>query len=77
MAAVSTITSQISQNAIRRFSARASKPTSRMEQAVSMGLITTGVLAPFIPPAMESQREKKLGHPNAGKHHVPLCCHAR
>jgi hypothetical protein len=77
MAIASSIASQIGQNAVRRFSARAPKPNTRMQQAVSLGLITTGVLVPFIPPAVESQKERRLGHPNAGKHHVPLCCHAR
>lgn len=77
MVVAQSMTSQIGQNAIRHFSARASKPTTRMQQAVSIGFITTGVLVPFIPPAMESQKEKRLGHPNAGKHHAPLCYHAR
>lgn len=77
MTVAAAVSTQIGQSAIRQFSARAPRPTTRVQQAVSMGIITTGVLMPFIPPAIESQKEKKLGNPNTGKAHAPLCCHAR
>src|SRR3954451_25284703 len=75
MALATVIRSSLSHSAIRHFSARAPEPTSRTQQAIATSLITSAVLLPFIPPALESRRERSLGHPNARKHQTPLCFH--
>ena len=48
---------------VREFSHRATPPNSRFRNALAMGALTTGTLAPFIPPAIESNREAKAGYP--------------
>lgn len=69
------MSSALAQTAIRHFSAQAPKPASRFESAVAGTLIASAVVLPFVPPAIESKKERDLGHPNAmRKHYAPLCC---
>ncbi|KAJ9240236.1 hypothetical protein DTO169E5_4024 [Paecilomyces variotii] len=62
---------------IRHFSARRPRPDSRASRFVASSCIASAVVLPFIPPAIESSREKSLGYPNHNKSHPPLCFHAR
>jgi len=62
---------------LRQFSHRATPPNSRLKNALAMGAITTGTVAPFIPPALESQKEAKAGYPNTGSKVASLYCHGR
>ncbi|KKZ66352.1 hypothetical protein EMCG_07953 [[Emmonsia] crescens] len=52
---------------IRQFSARAPKPETRAHRLLTMSGIASLVAVPFIPPAIQSSREKKLGNPHANK----------
>ncbi|KAK2779351.1 hypothetical protein FQN53_001421 [Emmonsiellopsis sp. PD_33] len=52
---------------IRQFSARAPKPESRTDRFITMSGLVSLVVVPFIPPAIESSRERKLGNPHAHK----------
>lgn len=61
---------------IRQFSAQAARPISKAQSAMTTTIIASAVALPFVPPALESARERKMGHPNAErKHSVPLCRH--
>lgn len=53
---------------VRHFSARRSKPNTRISRMVSMSCVVSAVVLPFIPPALESSREKNLGYPNHNKY---------
>ncbi|EEQ29046.1 uncharacterized protein MCYG_01865 [Microsporum canis CBS 113480] len=61
---------------LRRFSAQAPKPESRAQRYLAASCIVSGVLLPFIPPALESSRGRKLDQPPTNKY-PPLCFHAR
>ncbi|PGH04273.1 hypothetical protein GX51_03618 [Blastomyces parvus] len=52
---------------IRQFSARAPKPETRAHRLLTMSGITSLFVVPFIPPAIQSSREKKLGNPHTNK----------
>lgn len=52
---------------IRNFSSRAPKPDTKMHRFVASSCIISAVVLPFIPPAIESNREKKDGYPNHNK----------
>ncbi|RJE19329.1 hypothetical protein PHISCL_08339 [Aspergillus sclerotialis] len=52
---------------VRRFSARRPKPNSRASRVVAMSCIVSAVVLPFVPPALESSRERNLGYPNHNK----------
>jgi hypothetical protein len=75
MTLATVVRSNLTRSTVRQFSARAPEPTTRTQQAVTTSLIASAVLLPFIPPALESRRERLLGHPNARKHQTPLCFH--
>ena len=55
----------------RYFSARRSSQQavfiSRTTRAVTMSCLVSAVVLPFIPPALESSRERNLGYPNHDK----------
>ncbi|KAJ5280318.1 hypothetical protein N7478_005690 [Penicillium angulare] len=73
----SVIASQIVRPSIRHFSAHRPRPDSRAARAVAMSCLVTGVVLPFIPPALESSRQRNSGSPSSNKPHPPLCFHAR
>lgn len=54
---------------IRRFSAKPPSPESRTHRFVAMSCLVSGVVLPFIPPALESSREKKFPS-HQGKQYV-------
>ncbi|KAJ5831994.1 hypothetical protein N7474_000305 [Penicillium riverlandense] len=74
---MSTIAAQLARPSIRHFSAHRPRPDSRAARAVAMSCLVSGVVLPFVPPALESSREKNSGYPNHNKPHPPLCFHAR
>lgn len=53
--------------AVRHFSARRPNPNTRTSRLVSMSCIVSAVVLPFVPPALESSREKSLGYPSHNK----------
>lgn len=65
MAAV--IASQLARPSIRHFSARRPRPDSRASRAVAMSCLVSGVVLPFVPPALESSRQKSSGAANPTK----------
>ncbi|KAL1989280.1 hypothetical protein VTN96DRAFT_42 [Rasamsonia emersonii] len=71
------IAAQLARHSVRHFSAHRPRPDSRTSRFVAMSCIVSAVVLPFIPPALESSREKSLGYPNHNKSHPPLCFHAR
>ncbi|KAJ6110414.1 hypothetical protein N7486_002649 [Penicillium sp. IBT 16267x] len=75
MAAV--IVSQLARPSIRHFSAHRPRPDSRAARAVAMTCIISGVALPFVPPALESSRQRNSSSPSNNKPHPPLCFHAR
>ncbi|PKY03872.1 hypothetical protein P168DRAFT_319330 [Aspergillus campestris IBT 28561] len=68
---------QMIRPAIRHFSVRRPRPDSRTSRFVTSSCLVSAVVLPFVPPALESSREKKSGYPNHNKAHPPLCFHAR
>lgn len=70
------MTTALTTQAVRAFSAQATRPISRTSSAITTVLVSSAVVLPFVPPTLESVKERRLGHPNANrKHHVPLCRH--
>ncbi|EAW24307.1 uncharacterized protein NFIA_038810 [Aspergillus fischeri NRRL 181] len=61
--------------AIRHFSVRRPPPDTRTSRFVASSCLVSAVLLPFVPPALESFREKDKTYSN--KPHPPLCFHAR
>ncbi|KAL1953011.1 hypothetical protein VTO42DRAFT_3761 [Malbranchea cinnamomea] len=61
---------------VRRFSARPPKPETRAQRFLAASCIASGVFLPFVPPALESSREKK-SPTRQGPKYPPLCFHAR
>lgn len=53
--------------AVRHFSARRPRPDSRTTRFVASSCIVSAVVLPFIPPAIESSRERSLGYPHHNK----------
>ncbi|KAI3196741.1 hypothetical protein CBS147311_7345 [Penicillium roqueforti] len=72
----SILAAQIVPPSIRHFSAHRPRPDSRAARAVAMGCIISGVVLPFVPPALESSRQRSLGMSTSAKN-PPLCFHAR
>ncbi|KAL5366634.1 hypothetical protein BJX96DRAFT_180909 [Aspergillus floccosus] len=68
---------QITHPSIRHFSAHRSRPQSRTARIVAMSYLVSGSVIPFIPPALESLRQKNSNLPDNNKVHPPLCYHAR
>lgn len=64
---MSTIAAQLTRPCIRHFSAHRPRPDSRAARAVAMSCLVSGVVLPFVPPALESSREKNSGYPNHNK----------
>lgn len=54
----------IARPCIRHFSAHRPRPDSRTERAVVLTCLVGGVVLPFVPPAMESSRERKSDTPS-------------
>ncbi|KAJ5191569.1 uncharacterized protein N7498_010554 [Penicillium cinerascens] len=52
---------------IRHFSAHRPRPDSRASRAVALSCLVSGVVLPFVPPALESSRQRKSGSPNSNK----------
>ncbi|CAI7624784.1 unnamed protein product [Penicillium bialowiezense] len=73
---MAAILSSVTRPSIRHFSAHRPRPDSRAARAVTMGFIVSGVVLPFVPPAMESSRQRSLDMPSSAKN-PPLCFHAR
>ncbi|KAJ5148904.1 hypothetical protein N7448_000482 [Penicillium atrosanguineum] len=73
---MAAVVAQIARPSIRHFSAHRPRPDSRAARAVAMSCLVTGVVLPFVPPALESSRQRKAGFPNSNKP-PPLCFHAR
>ncbi|CAG7963788.1 unnamed protein product [Penicillium nalgiovense] len=72
----SILASQVVRPSIRHFSAHRPRPDSRAARAVAMGCIVSGVVLPFVPPALESSRQRSSGIATSAKN-PPLCFHAR
>ncbi|KAJ5620829.1 hypothetical protein N7510_004813 [Penicillium lagena] len=64
---MSTLAAQLARPSIRHFSAHRPRPDSRAARAVAMSCLVSGVVLPFVPPALESSREKNSGYPNHNK----------
>ncbi|KAJ5689282.1 hypothetical protein N7462_003674 [Penicillium macrosclerotiorum] len=75
MAAV--LAAQLARPSIRHFSAHRPRPDSRTSRAIAMSCLISGVVLPFVPPAIESSRQRTSGSPDLKKPHPPLCFHAR
>ncbi|KAJ5104660.1 hypothetical protein NUU61_002007 [Penicillium alfredii] len=71
-----TAVAQLARPSIRRFSAHRPRPDTRAARAVTMSCLVSGVVLPFVPPALESSRQKNSGL-TSSKPHPPLCFHAR
>ncbi|BDD58753.1 hypothetical protein MAP00_004006 [Monascus purpureus] len=71
------ISGQFLRPTVRYFSVRRPQPVTRASRAVTMFCLVSAVVIPFIPPAIESSREKRKGYPNHNKPLPPLCFHAR
>jgi hypothetical protein len=72
------VAQQLARQTVRRFSAQAPQSESRATRFVATSCIVSAVVLPFIPPALESSREKSQGYPNHNKRtNPPLCFHAR
>ncbi|EFR01200.1 hypothetical protein MGYG_09044 [Nannizzia gypsea CBS 118893] len=66
----------ILRTSLRRFSAQAPRPETRAQRYLAASCIVSGVLLPFIPPALESSRRRKLDEPPQDTY-PPLCFHSR
>ncbi|KAG0155670.1 hypothetical protein PDIDSM_2843 [Penicillium digitatum] len=66
----SILVSQIIRPSIRHFSAHRPRPSSRAARAVAMACIVSGVVLPFVPPALESSRQRSSGIPHFASMHV-------
>ncbi|EAW14776.1 uncharacterized protein ACLA_001870 [Aspergillus clavatus NRRL 1] len=69
-----TISIQL-RSAIRHFSVRRPPQDTRTSRFVASSCLVSAVILPFVPPALESYREKDKSYSN--KPHPPLCFHAR
>ncbi|KAJ5941562.1 hypothetical protein N7516_001730 [Penicillium verrucosum] len=63
----SILASQIARPSIRHFSAHRPRPDSRVARAIAMGCIVSGVVLPFVPPALESSRQRSSGISTSAK----------
>ncbi|KAJ5462710.1 hypothetical protein N7475_007654 [Penicillium sp. IBT 31633x] len=63
----STIACQFARPSIRHFSAHRPRPDSRAARVVTMGCIISGVVLPFVPPALESSRQRNSGISTSAK----------
>jgi hypothetical protein len=58
---------QVARPSIRHFSAHRPRPDSRAARAVALSCMVSGVVLPFVPPALESSRQRNSGSPNSNK----------
>ncbi|KAL3478391.1 hypothetical protein BJX99DRAFT_256509 [Aspergillus californicus] len=70
-------TLQLVRPTIRHFSVQRPQASTRTSRIVTTSCLVSAVVLPFVPPALESSREKNKGYPNHSKPHPPLCFHAR
>lgn len=64
---MAAILSSVTRPSIRHFSAHRPRPDSRAARAITMGFLVSGVVLPFVPPAMESSRQRGLDMPTSAK----------
>ena len=70
------LSNNLTQMAVRHFSAQIPRQATKTQQVVATAIISTAVVLPFIPPAIESKRERERGQTSKRQHYAPLCCHA-
>ncbi|PWY79647.1 hypothetical protein BO70DRAFT_293501 [Aspergillus heteromorphus CBS 117.55] len=58
---------QLVRPTIRHFSVRRPQPDSRTSRFIASSCLFSAVVLPFVPPALESSREKHNGYPNHNK----------
>jgi hypothetical protein len=66
-AMATVIAAQLARPSIRHFSAHRPRPDSRAARAVAMSCIVSGVVLPFVPPALESSRQRNSNSPDSTK----------
>ncbi|KAF3406583.1 hypothetical protein DPV78_001211 [Talaromyces pinophilus] len=73
------ITASGLRSSVRHFSAHRPRPDTRTSRFVASSCLVSMVVLPFVPPALESSREKNTGYPHSHKERSlpPLCFHAR
>ncbi|KAJ5495279.1 hypothetical protein N7539_000395 [Penicillium diatomitis] len=59
---------EISRPLVRRFSAHRPQHNTRAVRAVALSCIVSGVVLPFVPPALESSRQRKAGSSDKKKY---------
>lgn len=64
---MAAVIAQVARPSIRHFSAHRPRPDSRAARAVAMSCLVSGVVLPFVPPALESSRQRNSGSPNSNK----------
>ncbi|KAL4753177.1 hypothetical protein BDW72DRAFT_191326 [Aspergillus terricola var. indicus] len=74
---MSTIQLQAVRPTIRHFSVYRAQTTTRTSRFITSSCLVSAVVLPFVPPALESSRERNQGYPNHSRPHPPLCFHAR
>lgn len=62
-----TIATQLARPSVRHFSAYRPRPHIRTARAVAMSYLISGVVIPFIPPALETLRQKNSEFPDSKK----------
>ena len=67
LSTMAAILSSVTRPSIRHFSAHRPRPDSRAARAITMGFLVSGVVLPFVPPAMESSRQRGLDMPTSAK----------
>ncbi|KAJ5182974.1 hypothetical protein N7492_000590 [Penicillium capsulatum] len=58
---MSAVAAHLVRPSIRRFSAHRPRPDSRVARAITVSCIVSGVVLPFVPPALESSRQRSSG----------------
>ncbi|KAH8702149.1 hypothetical protein BGW36DRAFT_112053 [Talaromyces proteolyticus] len=72
------IAAQGIRSSVRHFSAHRPRPDTRTSRFVASSCLVSMVVLPFVPPALESSRERNSGYPNNKTRSLPpLCFHAR
>ncbi|KAJ5098946.1 hypothetical protein N7532_005947 [Penicillium argentinense] len=62
-----TIAPQLAHPSVRHFSGHRPRPHSRTVRVFAMSYLISGVVVPFIPPALESLRQKNSDFPDSNK----------
>ncbi|BCR89516.1 uncharacterized protein ACHE_50713A [Aspergillus chevalieri] len=68
---------QLLRPTIRNFSVHRPQQATRTSIFITRSCLISAVVLPFVPPALESSREKSMGYPNHNKPNPPLCFHSR